>query len=61
MVGLTTNGQYLYVAAVTQSSLLAKLKSDENSHILKAASDTLSCFVDMFLHFFQNAVYFLLY
>ena len=34
-VGLTTNEQYLHVAAVTRSSLLAKLTSDENGHILK--------------------------
>ena len=53
-VGLTANGQYLYIAAVTASSLLAKLKSDENSHALKAASDTLSYFVDMFFTFFQK-------
>ena len=45
---------YLHVAAVTQPSLQAKLKSDENGHALKAASDTISCFVDMFLHFFEN-------
>ena len=49
----------VYVAAVTRPSLQAKLKSDENSHALKAASDTISCFVDMFLHFFENANYFL--
>ena len=58
-VGLTTNGQYLHVAAVTRSSLLGKLKSDENSHVLKAASDTFFCFVDMLLHFFENAHYLL--
>ena len=29
-----------------------KLKTDENDHFLKVASDTLSCFVDMFLTFF---------
>ena len=34
-MGLATNEQYLHVAAVTRSSLLAKLKSDENGHILK--------------------------
>ena len=40
MVGFTTNGQqYLHVAAVTRPSLQAKLKSDENGHILKMASD----------------------
>ena len=33
---LTTNGQFLRVTAVTRSSLLAKLKSDENGHALKA-------------------------
>ena len=60
MVGLTTNGQWhLHVAAVTRPSLITKLKSDENSHALKAASDMHSCFVDMFLHFFKNANYFL--
>ena len=32
---LTTNGQFLRVTAVTRSSLLAKLKSDENGHALK--------------------------
>ena len=35
-VELTTNGQYLHVAVVTRSSLLANLKSDENGHVLKA-------------------------
>ena len=60
MVGLTTNGQYcLHVTAVTRPSLKAKLKSDENGHALKAASDMLSFFVDMFLHFFENTDYFL--
>ena len=58
-MGLTTNGQCLHVTAVTRSSLLAKLKSDENGHALKAASGTLSCFGDMFLHFFESADYFL--
>ena len=60
MVGFTTNGQqYLDVAAVTQPSLQAKLKLDGNGYgyALKAASDTISCFVDMFLHFFENANY----
>ena len=33
----------VYVAAVTQPSLQAKLKSDENGHVLKAASDK-TCF-----------------
>ena len=51
-VGLTTYGQYLHVAAVTRSSLSAKLKSDKNGHVLKAASDSLSCFVDTLLLFF---------
>ena len=60
-VGLATNGQYLHVAAVTRSSLLVKLKSDETGHPLKVASGTLSCFVGMFLHFFKNAHYFLFY
>ena len=60
MVGLTTNGQqHLHVTAVTRPSFKTKLKSDENGHALKAASDTFSCFVDMFLHFFKNANYFL--
>ena len=58
-VGLTTNRQYLHVAVVTRSSLLAKLKWDENSHVLKAVSDAFSCFADMFLHFFKNTDYFL--
>ena len=53
MVGFTTNEQQdLHVAAVTQPSLQAKLKSDENGHALKAASDAISCLADMFLHFF---------
>ena len=34
-VGLTTDGQYLHIAVVTGSSLLAKLKSYENGHVLK--------------------------
>ena len=60
MVGFTTNGQYcLHVSAVTQPSLQAKLKSDENDHALKVASDTISCFVGMFLHFLGNANYIL--
>ena len=33
--------------------------NDKNDHALKASSDTISCFVDMFLHFFENANYFL--
>ena len=39
---------------VTQTSLPAKFKLDENGHALKAASDTISCFVDMFFTFFQK-------
>ena len=39
----------VYVPAVTRSSLQAKLKSDENGHVLEAASDK------TFLHFFENA------
>ena len=35
--------------------LKAKLKSDENGNALKAASDMISCFVDMFLHSFKNS------
>ena len=46
------------VAVIIEPSLQAKLKSDENGHALKVASDTISCFVDMFLHFFENANYF---
>ena len=59
MVGVTTNGQYLPVAVVNQPSLKAKLKLGENGYALKAASDMPSCFVDMFLNFFENANYFL--
>ena len=59
MMGLTTNGQYLHDTAVTRSSLLAKLKSDENNYVSKAASDTLACFVDLFLHFFESTDSFL--
>ena len=60
MVWLTTNGQYYsHVAVITQASLKAKLKSDENGHVMKVASDTLSCFVDMLLHFFEKTNYFL--
>ena len=58
-MGLKTNGQCLYVTAVTRSSLLTKLKLDENGHALKAASDTLSYFADTFLHFFESADYLL--
>ena len=53
------NQQYLHVTMVNRSSLLAKLKSDGNDHALKVASDTLSCFADMFLHFFESTDYFL--
>ena len=49
----TTNG-HLHVAAVTQPSLQAKLKSDENGHALKAVSNMISYFVGMFLLFFQK-------
>ena len=41
---------------VTQTSLPAKFKLDENGHALKAASDTISCFS----HFSENANYFYL-
>ena len=40
---------------VTRPSLQAKSISDENGHALKVASDMISCFVDMFLHFSENA------
>ena len=50
----TANEQYLHAVAVIPLCLLAKLKSDENGHALNVASDTLSCFVDMFLHFFRK-------
>ena len=46
------------VAVITRPSLQEKVKSDENGHALKAASDTISRFVDMFSHFFENANYF---
>ena len=36
------------------TSLQAKLKSNENGHALKAASDTISSFADMFFIFFQK-------
>ena len=42
----------------TRTFLQPKLKSDENGCALKWASDTISCFVDMFLHSFKNANYF---
>ena len=45
---------------VTQLSLYAKLKLDENGHHLKAASDTFSCFPDMFLHFSETPIPFCL-
>ena len=52
--GLTTNRQYLHVAAVTQPSLQVKLKTNENGHALNVAPDTLSCFVHMFFTFFRK-------
>ena len=59
MVGLTTNGQqYLHVAVVTRPYLQPKLKSDKNGYALEGASNTISCFVDMFLHSFENTDYF---
>ena len=58
MVRPTTNGQYLHVAAVTRPSLVAKLKSDENGHVLNAASDTLPCFVDVFTFFLKMPITF---
>ena len=54
--GLTTKGQYLHVAAVAQLSLQAKLKTDENGHVLKVALDTLSCFVEMLFTFFRKCI-----
>ena len=36
------------------TSLQANLKSNENGHALKAASDTISSFADMFFIFFQK-------
>ena len=56
-VRFATIGQwYLHLAVVTGPYLKTKLKSDEYGHALKAASDTISFFVDMFLHFFfENA------
>ena len=60
--GPTMNGQYLHIAVVTRPCLMAKLKSDKNGYALNAASDKLSCFVDMlslFFFFFENANYFL--
>ena len=46
------NGQYLHIAVVTRPCLMAKLKSDKNGYALNAASDKLSCFVDMLSIFF---------
>ena len=43
----------MHVAAVTQTSLQAKLKLDENGHALRVASDMISYFVDVFT-FFQK-------
>ena len=58
----TTNGQEcLHLAAVTQPSLQVKLKSNENGRALMGALDTISCFVDMFLYFFEKVNYFLFY
>lgn len=39
-------------------SLKAKLKLDENEHGLKVASYMISCFVDMFLRFFEMSITF---
>ena len=52
---LKSNEQYS-----TLPSLQAKSKSDENGHTLKVPSNTLSCFLDMPLHFFKKANSFLL-
>ena len=41
------------------ASLMPKLKSDEKGYALNAASDMLSCFVDMLSRFFENANFFL--
>ena len=43
---------------ITRSSLQAKLKPFENDYVLLVVSYTISCFVDIFLHFFENANYF---
>ena len=60
IVGFATNeNYYLHVAAVTPPSLQGKLKSYENGHTMMVASDTISCYVDMFLYFFKNINYFL--
>ena len=59
-VGFTTNGQwYLHVSAVTRPSSQAKLRSNEKGNDLKEESDTIFCFVDMFLHFFKKVNHFL--
>ena len=44
------------VAVISQPSLQLKLKSDENGHALMAASDTISCFKDMFLLFSKTQI-----
>ena len=60
MVGVITNEQQnLYVLVVTQPSLQAKLKSNENGNAPKVTLDTISCFVDILLYFFGSANYFL--
>ena len=51
LIGLQPNDSILHVAVVTQPSLQTKLKTDKNSHALKVAPDTLSCFVDVFYIF----------
>ena len=57
--GFTTNGQYyLHVAGLTRPSLQPKLKSYENGHGLKAASDTISCFLDMLYIFSKTPITF---
>ena len=45
---------------INKKSLVAQvnLKSDENGHALKMASDTLCCFVEMLLHFVENRITF---
>ena len=47
-MGLQPMDEYLLVAGVTRPSLQAKLKLDEDDHALKVASDTLSCFGDIY-------------
>ena len=49
---------YLHVAMVTQPSLQTKLKLDENAHALKVMSDTIPCFVDMFLNVLKTPITF---